>query len=78
MEFKRKIIKEFDLWKQSLQTKRKALVVKGLRQIGKSYIVESFAKNNYESVIKIDFKKERYMKACFGSDLNVDTLITNI
>ena len=78
MEFKRKIVSEFESWKQSLQIKRKALVVKGLRQIGKSYIVYHFAKKNYKNVIKIDFKKESYMKTCFSDDLNVDTLITNI
>ena len=78
MEFKRKIVDEFESWKQSLKIKRKALIIKGLRQIGKSYIVDYFAKNNYENVIKIDFKKERQMRACFGIDLNVDDLITNI
>jgi len=78
MEFKRKIIREFESWRSSLKDKRKALVIKGLRQIGKSYIVDVFARNNYENVIKIDFKKEQFLKACFGSDLNVDTLMVNI
>ncbi len=78
MEFKRKIIHEFHLWKESLETKKKALVIKGLRQIGKSYIVDKFAKANYENVVKIDFKREPGMKACFDVDLNVDDLITNI
>jgi len=78
MEFERKIIHEFESWKTSLQTKRKALVVKGLRQIGKSYIVDKFAKENYENVVRIDFKKEPRMKACFDIDLVVDALITNI
>ena len=78
MEFKRKIIKEFDLWKESLKSKKKALLIKGLRQIGKSFIVEKYAKDNYENVVKIDFKKEPSMKKCFDTDLVVDTLITNI
>ena len=78
MEFKRKIIEEFNAWKESLKTKKKALLVKGLRQVGKSYIVEKFASSNYDNVIKIDFKKEPSMKMCFATDLNVDTLITNI
>lgn len=78
MEFKRKITKEFESWKHSLKIKKKALVIKGLRQIGKSYIVSSFAEENYENVIKIDFKKEPSMKSCFNVDLNVDSLITNI
>ena len=39
MDFERKIISEFKLWKENLKNKRKALVIKGLRQIGKTYIV---------------------------------------
>ena len=78
MNFKRKITDEFVLWKKSLKSKRKALVIKGLRQIGKSHIAKQFAKDNYDSVIMIDFKKEPNMKKCFDTDLNVDTLVTNI
>ena len=43
MDFERKIISEFKLWKENLKNKRKALVIKGLRQIGKTYIVKKFA-----------------------------------
>ena len=78
MEFKRKITRELEAWKKGLKTKKKALVIKGLRQIGKSFIVEKFATDNYPYVIKIDFKKEPSMKSCFGSDLKVDMLVTNI
>ena len=78
MEFKRKITSEMQLWKESLRIKKKALVIKGLRQIGKSYIVNQFAKENYNHVIKIDFKKESHLKVCFDSDLSIDRLITNI
>ena len=78
MEFKRKITSEMQLWKESLRIKKKALVIKGLRQIGKSYIVNQFANENYNHVIKIDFKKESNLKVCFDSDLSIDRLITNI
>ena len=78
MDFERKIISEFKLWKENLKNKRKALVIKGLRQIGKTYIVKKFAKENYDNVILIDFKKEPSMKKCFDSDLNVDELVINI
>ena len=44
MDFDRKIINEFMLWKDSLKAKRKALIVKGLRQIGKTYIVKNLLK----------------------------------
>ena len=56
--FKRKIINELTAWKNSTG-KKKALVIKGLRQIGKTYSVCAFAKENYENVIYINFKKEK-------------------
>ena len=37
------------------------LLVEGARRIGKSYIVEEFAKNEYESYILIDFNKAPQM-----------------
>ena len=78
MDFDRKIINEFMLWKDSLKTKRKALIIKGLRQIGKTYIVKKFAEENYDNVILIDFKKEPSLKKYFAINLNVDDLVINI
>ena len=77
IDFDRKIINEFMLWKDSLKTKRKALIIKGLRQIGKTYIVKKFAEENYDNVILIDFKKEPSLKKYFAINLNVDDLVIN-
>lgn len=41
--YKRKIMDEFVAWKNDTG-KKKALVIKGMRQIGKTYIVQAFAK----------------------------------
>ena len=56
--FKRKIYSKLMEWK----TKSKgtsALLVKGARRVGKSTIVEEFAKNEYNSYILIDFMQPR-------------------
>ena len=51
---KRKISEHLKTWKtQSGGTS--ALLIQGARRVGKSYIVEEFAKNNYKSYILIDF-----------------------
>lgn len=54
--FKRKIYDRLLEWKQQ-QDGKTALLVQGARRIGKSTIVEEFAKNEYESYILIDFCK---------------------
>lgn len=75
--FKRKIISEFEAWKNSTG-KKKALVVKGLRQIGKTYTVREFANANYENIVYINFKENENAKKVFDSDLNVDRIILDL
>lgn len=52
--FKRKIYNEILEWKQNRSDKY-ALLIKGARRVGKSTIVEEFAKNEFKSYIMIDF-----------------------
>ena len=75
--FKRKIISEFEAWKNS-DGKKKALVVKGLRQIGKTYSVLEFANSNYKNVVYVNFKESENAKRIFDSDLNVNRIITDL
>lgn len=56
MLFKRTIYDKFLSWKKETNGK-KALLVEGARRIGKSTIVEEFAKNEYKSYILIDFAR---------------------
>ena len=46
---KRKIEKYLADWKRS--DNKKPLVIKGVRQCGKTYIVKKFAKENYENMV---------------------------
>lgn len=73
---KRKITKQLEDWKQSKN--KKALVIKGMRQIGKTFIVKKFAEDNYKNVIYINFKESESFKKIFDGDLDISTLITNI
>lgn len=50
---KRKIYEKMLKWKNSRH--RTALLIDGARRVGKSYIAEQFAKENYKSYILIDF-----------------------
>ena len=53
---KRKIYDKLLEWKRK-DAKRTALLIDGARRVGKSYIVEEFAKAEYESYCLIDFSK---------------------
>lgn len=56
MIFERKIYDKFLAWKKECAG-RKALLVEGARRIGKSTVVEEFARREYRSYILIDFAK---------------------
>ena len=56
MVFKRKIYSKILQWKTNSSGKT-ALLIEGARRIGKSTIVEEFAKNEYESYLLLDFTK---------------------
>lgn len=72
---KRKIYSELVNWKQNGAGKT-ALLIDGARRVGKSYIVESFAKAEYKSYILIDFNRaSEEVKELFVHYLNdLDTL----
>ncbi len=74
--YRRKIEDELKQWKNS--TNKKALVLKGLRQIGKTYSTLKFAKENYENVVYINFKENESAKKVFEDDLIVDRMIIDL
>lgn len=75
---KRKMLDTLIEWKNNTRTKKKALVIKGLRQIGKTFIVREFCKQYYENEIYINFKNNELIKSAFDGNLDVDTILMNI
>lgn len=73
---KRKIESVLTEWKNS--ESKKPLVLKGIRQCGKTYIVQKFAAENYESVIYMNFILEPDKKVAFAGNIDVDTIILNL
>ena len=66
---KRKIEKYLADWKRS--EGKKPLVIKGIRQCGKTYIVRKFARENYESVVYVNFILEPDKKSAFAGNMDV-------
>lgn len=76
---RRKIYNSLLKWKKE-KDGTTALLIEGARRIGKSYIAEAFARNEYESYILIDFSKAPpRVKNWFDEYLeDIDTLLQNI
>lgn len=73
---KRKIDDFLINWKNNDQ--RLPLIVKGARQIGKTDAIKFFAKNNYKSVIEINFALQKQYKDIFDDGFDVDVILKNI
>lgn len=63
-------------WKQNKQ--KKALLIKGMRQVGKTTIVQQFGNENYENVVYIDFKANNSAKKIFDDDIDVNRITIDL
>ena len=73
---KRKIEKDLIEWKDNHD--KKCLLVKGARQVGKTYIIDKFARENYKYYTYLNFDENPAYKTIFDGDLDVETLIKQI
>ncbi len=73
---KRKIYDKLLKWKAGKNNK--ALVISGARQVGKTYIIEKFAKENYDNVVYINFEKQPQFKQVFQGDLSPDIIMSQL
>ena len=73
---KRKIYDDLMRWKA--RDDKLCLLVKGARQVGKTFIIELFAHENYKHHTIINFVKNPAYKAIFDGDLDAETLIKQI
>lgn len=70
---KRKITERLNNWKTDQN--RKPLVIKGVRQCGKTFTALEFARSNYSHVIYINFYENPEYASLFSGSLKVDDLI---
>lgn len=76
--FRRKIYDKLLEWKTESDG-RTALLIEGARRVGKSTVVEEFAKNEYESYILIDFSRaSKAVKELFEDISDLDYLFLQL
>ena len=71
-EFYQKLLQ----WKGS--NLRKPLVLRGARQVGKTYILTEFAKREYEDHVYINFDETPHFASVFNEDLDPDRIIKEL
>lgn len=74
---RRKIYDKLLAWKKSAG-KKDAILLRGVRQCGKTYIVREFGKREYKNFIEINFIERPDMQAVFSGNLDVDSMVQQI
>lgn len=63
-------------WKE--RKDHKPLIIYGARQVGKTYLVEQFGKENYKYFYYINFELEEEAKKIFAGNLDINTLLMQL
>lgn len=76
MEIERDIIQTFKKWKDSAD--RKPILLKGARQIGKTWAMEAFGHECYDYCVKFDFDRQPELKSVFQATKDPERLIREL
>lgn len=63
-------------WKN--QTFRKPLIVRGARQVGKTFSITFFGETCFDSFIKLDFERDRSIHKIFDQDLSIKNIVQSL
>lgn len=72
----RKIYNDLIKWKENKN--KKSLIIKGARQVGKTFIIDKFCMENYKNYVYINFFENDEYKTIFESGLDVDNIIKRL
>ncbi|MBR0474919.1 MAG: ATP-binding protein [Erysipelotrichaceae bacterium] len=72
----RDIMKQLVDWK--LRNNHHPLILSGLRQVGKTYIVRQFGHENYRNVVYMDFRSNKSLHTVFEGDFDVNRMVSRI
>jgi len=72
----RLVYEELLAWKNNED--RKPLILEGVRQCGKTYILKKFGESNYRNVVYLNFEGNEPLKGVFENDLDVHRIITQL
>ena len=73
---KRQIYKKILSWKNSEY--RKPLLLQGARQVGKTYIIKEFGKNEYKQTLYLNFEEDKLLNSFFVQNLAPESIIESL
>lgn len=72
----RQAINDLLKWKNS--NKRKPLIIRGARQVGKTWLMKEFGRQAYDAFVYINFESNHQLRNLFVHDINIEQIINGI
>ena len=72
----RTIMKDLVSWKN--KSNRKPLILQGARQVGKTWIMKEFGRQNYKYVAYVNMDHNAHMQESFTKDFDVNRILEDI
>lgn len=66
------------LYKWKAKRNKKPLIIRGARQVGKTWLMKEFGRTAFDKTVYISFDNNRRMKELFSSDLDVERIVTGL
>ncbi len=73
---KRLAMQELVSWKN--KPGRKPLLIRGARQVGKTWLIKDFGKNEYDQTVYINFESAKTLQALFKEDYRIQRIINGL
>ena len=72
----RNLLIELIVWKKSKN--RKPLIIQGARQVGKTWLMKEFGKQEFKQVVYLNFESSSRLANLFASDFNIERILSVI
>lgn len=63
-------------WKNNKN--KKPLIIRGARQVGKTWLMKEFGEKNYQNFAYINFDRNTRMEQLFSGDMNIERIIQGL
>ena len=74
----RLVLEQFKIWKDKEKGKRKPLLVTGVRQCGKTYLIKNFGETEFEEMAYFNFDGNAGLQSVFDYDFNTNRIIDEL
>ena len=67
-----------DLYKWKAKKDKKPLIIRGARQVGKTWLMREFGRVAFKDMVYINFDNNSQMRDLFAADMRIDRIITGL